>query len=205
MQNRLIVSDSRHQKGVRNFRRIVFHSLFKLKVMLPFLRDRSGDKRQRGSARLQEERGPALARLRRSSALFEPKINQRASTNLRSWKKFVRENFKRIIFECSNIRCSSKRQHSDWTWKATDSHEKGRAQFEHYNLSKKPAIATAKLLPSSREIERTSVKTTSSAIPCCCLVTLATTRWPRARAETDIARRDQGRVASPLSFFFTTP
>ena len=53
--------------------------------MLPFLRDRSGDKRQRGSARLPEERaGPALAQLRRSSALFEPKINQRASTNVRS-------------------------------------------------------------------------------------------------------------------------
>ena len=31
VQNRVIVSDSRHQKGVRNFRRIVFHSLFKLK------------------------------------------------------------------------------------------------------------------------------------------------------------------------------
>ena len=49
------------------------------------------------------------------------------------------------------------------------------------------------------------MKTTSSAIPCCCSVTLATSRWPRARAETDIARRDQGRVASPLSFFFTSP
>ena len=54
-------------------------------------------------------------------------------------------------------------------------------------------------------IERTSVKTTSSAIPCCCSVTLATSRWPRARAEADIARRDQSRVASPLSFFFTSP
>ena len=108
VQNRLIVSDSCHQKGVRNFSRIVFHSLFKLKghvtSLLPFLRDRSGDKRQRGSAR-----GARAVRLRRSFALFEPKIDQRASTitNVRSWKKFVRENLKRIIFECSNIRCSS--------------------------------------------------------------------------------------------------
>ena len=74
--------------------------------MLPFLRDP-------GQAP-QKQRGPALARLRRSSALFEPKIDQRASTNVRSWKKFVRENLKRIIFECSNIRCSSTHLQLRW-------------------------------------------------------------------------------------------
>ena len=40
-------------------------------------------------------------------AMCAPKIDQRVSTNVRSWKKFVRENLKRIIFECSNIRCST--------------------------------------------------------------------------------------------------
>ena len=47
------------------------------------------------------------ARSKLRSAMCEPKIDQRASTNVRSQKKFVRENLKRIIFECSNIRCSS--------------------------------------------------------------------------------------------------
>ena len=98
VQNRLIVSDSRHQKGVRNFRRIVFHSLFKLKGHVTVSSDRSGDKRQRGSARLQEEHvhGSALARLRRSSALFEPKINQRASINDRSFVKISNEYYSNV-------------------------------------------------------------------------------------------------------------
>ena len=43
------------------------------------------------------------------------------------------------------------------------------------------------------------------AIPCCFSVTLATSRWPRARAETDIARPDQGCVASPPPLFFHYP
>ena len=47
------------------------------------------------------------ARPKPGSAMYEPKMDQPASTNVRSQKKFVRENLKRIIFECSNIRCSS--------------------------------------------------------------------------------------------------
>ena len=47
------------------------------------------------------------ARPKLGSAMCEPKIDQRASTNVRSQKKFVRENLKRTIFECSKIRCSS--------------------------------------------------------------------------------------------------
>ena len=99
-QNRLLVSDSRHQKGVRNFRRIVFHSLFKLKghVTVSSRSRTSATRAARACA------GPAPPQFR---TYFEPKIDQRASTNVRSWKKFVRENLKRIIFECSNIRCSS--------------------------------------------------------------------------------------------------
>ena len=47
------------------------------------------------------------ARPKLRSTICEPKIDQRASTNVRSYKKFVRENLKRIVFEYSNIRCSS--------------------------------------------------------------------------------------------------
>ena len=100
----------------------------------------------------------------------------------------------------------SKDSTRDWTWKATDSHEKGRAQFEHYNLSKKPAFATAKLLPSRKSKGQAWRQPRQPFLVVVWLLwqqsgDLSSPGWDRHRTT-----RPGPRCVPPLiSFFFTTP
>ena len=92
VQNRLIVSDSRHQKGVRNFRRIVFHSLFKLKGHVTV-----SSRSTRGQALTRQRKitrgaracaGPASPQFRTFWAKNKPtSVNERSFVKkVRSWK-----------------------------------------------------------------------------------------------------------------------
>ena len=93
-----------------------FVLLFKLKVHVTasFSADLR-DKGQRKTSRVEEQRHSCMAPTREAAAEASVRNvcgkNRPTGVNERSFvKKFVRENLKRIIFECSNIRCSSREQ-----------------------------------------------------------------------------------------------
>ena len=95
----------------------------------------------------------------------------------------------------SRQRNAFERQHSDWTWKATDSHEKARGQFEYYSLLKKPTFAKAKLLPLRKS------KGQAWRQPRQPFLVVVRLLWQHPGGlEPGLrhtARRDQGRIASP--------